>query len=402
MSELYELPDGWEWSTLNDVCNKITDGTHKSPQTVEKGNPYITVKDIDKNGNIDFYNCKFISDEDFQLLIDGNCMPNNGDVLFSKDGTVGKVALVNYETKFVVLSSLAILRPSDLILSQYLAKFLQSPLFLDKAIKSKTGAAIKRVVLRTIKSFKIPLPPLQEQKRIVAKLDALFDRIDKAIALHQQNINQADAFMGSVLNEVFGELEGRYEKIELFKLVKIIGGGTPSKSNNEYWEDGTIMWASVRDMNTPTISKTELMITEKGLKESSSNIVPKKAIVLATRVGLGKVCYLKYDTAINQDLKGLLPLDKNLEIRYLYNYFTHISSYIVNNGTGATVKGVRLDFIKSIKIPLPPLKTQQKTVAYLDQISNKIEQIKTLQSKKMQNLKELKASLLDKAFRGEL
>ena len=64
MNELYELPDGWEWKTINDVCDKITDGAHKSPKTIEKGRPYITVRDIDNNGNIDFINCKKISEED--------------------------------------------------------------------------------------------------------------------------------------------------------------------------------------------------------------------------------------------------------------------------------------------------------------------------------------------------
>jgi type I restriction enzyme S subunit len=106
--------------------------------------------------------------------------------------------------------------------------------------------------------------------------------------------------------------------------------------------------------------------------------------------------------AINQDLKGLLPLSDSLDIRYLYNYFNHIDSYIISNGAGATVKGVKLDFIKSLKIPFPALKTQQKTVKYLDQLSQKTETLKQVQTQKMESLKALKASLLDRAFRGEL
>ena len=69
MSELYTLPDGWEWKTINDVCNKVTDGAHKSPKTIESGKPYITVKDVNDDGFINFKDCKFISNEDFDLLL---------------------------------------------------------------------------------------------------------------------------------------------------------------------------------------------------------------------------------------------------------------------------------------------------------------------------------------------
>src|SRR5574344_1111066 len=118
------------------------------------------------------------------------------------------------------------------------------------------------------------IPPLEEQKRIVAKLDNLFAKIDKAIALHQKNIDEADIFMASVLNDVFVELEEKSQKKQLNEIIKIIGGGTPSKANKEYWENGTIKWATVGDMNVETITKTELSITEIGLKNSSSNIIP--------------------------------------------------------------------------------------------------------------------------------
>jgi type I restriction enzyme S subunit len=215
-------------------------------------------------------------------------------------------------------------------------------------------------------------------------------------------MDEADAFMGSVLNDVFGELEEKYQKIRLSDLVKIIGGGTPSKKEKLYWENGTIKWATVGDMNVETIQNTELSITEKGLKESSSNIIPKEAIIIATRVGLGKVCYLETDTAINQDLKGILPLNDEVNIRFLFNYFKNISKYIISQGTGATVKGVKLDFVKELEIPLCPLTIQEKTVTYLDAISQKIEKVKQVQQEKMEHLTALKSSILDQAFKGRI
>jgi type I restriction enzyme S subunit len=98
----------------------------------------------------------------------------------------------------------------------------------------------------------------------------------------------------------------------------------------------------------------------------------------------------------------ILPFEDKLNKRYLFNFFKHIEKYIISNGTGATVKGVKLDFIKNINVPLPSLKTQQKVVIYLDEVSQKIEKTKAIQKEKLKNLKDLKASILDQAFKGQL
>src|SRR5665647_176963 len=115
MTENYILPKHWQIKKLGDVCVKITDGSHFSPNSIPDGFPYVTVKDIKKDDKIDFENCLKISKEDFEKLAKNDCKPLENDVLFSKDGTVGKVAIINYEKDFVVLSSIAMLRPLSLI-----------------------------------------------------------------------------------------------------------------------------------------------------------------------------------------------------------------------------------------------------------------------------------------------
>ena len=401
MSELYELPEGWEWKSLNDVCEKITDGAHKSPKTIEKGYPYITVKDVDSNGRIDFNNCKLISEKDFELLTKGNCMPFNGDVLFSKDGTVGKVALVNYETPFVVLSSLAILRPSEFILSEYLQNFLQSPLFLEKAIKSKTGAAIKRVVLRTIKEFSIPLPPLQEQKCIVAKLDSLFAKIDQAIALHQQNMDEAKGFMGSVLNEVFEELAGKYSQVPLFEVANVARGKSKHRPRNDKKLFGGdypfIQTGDVRNANKyiKTYSNT---YSEFGLNQSK--LWDKGTICMTIAANIGDVAILDMDSCFPDSVVGIYS-DKNSN-DFIYYFLLTLKQQLESKATTTAQMNINLKVLQTIGVPLPPLSIQQKTVTYLDQLSQKTEKLKQAQQEKMQSLKNLKASLLDRAFRGEL
>ena len=402
MSELYELPEGWEWKKLTEVVKIGCDKGFK-PIISDGKVPFIGMTDIDEDKG---RNSKYVL-EDYEKV-------SKGKTKFQKNAVlVGKITPCTQNNKTTIVPSdidggfatteVYALHTMDNMTPLYLNYFIRSNKINEYLVSTMIGATGRqRVPSDTIKNLDIPLPPLSEQQRIVSKLDLLFEKIDKSIALHQKNMDEANAFMGSVLNDVFGELEEKYAKKQLGSVIKIIGGGTPSTKEREYWDNGTIKWATVGDMNVETIIDTELLITEKGLKESSSNIVPKDAIIIATRVGLGKVCYLDSDIAINQDLKGLLPLNDGLNIRFLYNYFCNIKDYIISNGTGATVKGVKLDFIKSIEIPLPPLNIQQKIVKYLDEISEKIEKIKQAQKAKMNSLKALKASILDQAFKGEL
>lgn len=401
MSELYELPIGWEWKKLEDVSKLIGGGTPKrniDEYWVNGDIIWLSPTDLGKIGDVnEISNSK---DKINQLGLDkssAKLLPI-GTVLYSSRATIGKIAINTIEvstnqgfTNFIC---------NDDLYNRYLAFCLSR--FTEDITSLSNSTTFKEVSKSSLKEFKVPTPPLSEQQRIVSKLDLLFEKIDKSIALHQKNMDEANVFMGSVLNDVFGELEEKYKKKQLNEIIKIIGGGTPSKSNKEYWENGTIKWATVRDMNVKTISKTELSITEIGLKNSSSNIIPKNGIIIATRVGLGKVCYLEDDIAINQDLKGLIPKNDKLNIRYLFNFFKNIEKYILSNGTGATVKGVKLEFIKELELPFPPLQIQQKVVSYIDDISSKIEKIKQIQTEKMESLKALKASILDQTFRGEL
>lgn len=191
----------WNVARIDDVVTKLTDGSHSSPASVERGRPYVTVKDV-RDGKIDLDNSLKISEDDFNTLVKNGCMPVRGDVLFSKDGTVGRVALVRSADEFVVLSSLAILRPDNQkIDSAYLAFVLEDPGITAKALGMMKGIAIRRVILRDLKEIEIPLPPIEIQHEIVAELEAeqqLVDANKKLVEIYQQKIK-------SKLAEIWGE-----------------------------------------------------------------------------------------------------------------------------------------------------------------------------------------------------
>ncbi len=193
-------------------------------------------------------------------------------------------------------------------------------------------------------------------------------------------------------------MKNTWQSKNLGDVCDVIGGGTPSKAVDSFF-GGHIPWATVRDMRSDIIEDTECKITDKAVKSSSTNIIPKGNVVIATRVGLGKVCLLKHDTAINQDLRGILPKNaKELSVAYLFRWLHSIAHVIVAEGTGATVQGVKLPFIKALKIPLPPLAEQKRIVKILDKAFASIVKAKANAEKNLANSLELFESYLQDVF----
>lgn len=183
-------------------------------------------------------------------------------------------------------------------------------------------------------------------------------------------------------------MKHNWEYKRLGEVCEFIGGGTPTKSKDEYYK-GKIPWATVRDMLTFRLSKTELLITEDAVKNSATNILPKGMIIISTHVGLGKICELMQETAINQDLKGISFFDNSIDKYFFVYWYRSIANYIISKGRGATVKGVTLNFMKNLVIPVPPMDVQQRIVAELDKINEVIEDCREL----LRNLDELAQSL---------
>jgi type I restriction enzyme S subunit len=193
-------------------------------------------------------------------------------------------------------------------------------------------------------------------------------------------------------------MSSEWKTSDLGDLCEIVGGGTPSKDNPAYYS-GKIPWATIRDMRQEVITETDCRITEDAVRSSATNIIPAGNVVIATRVGLGKVCMLAHDTAINQDLRGIIPHDsKTLMVRFLFWWFKSISDIIVAEGTGATVQGVKVPFVRSLQIPVISPSEQQRIVSILDEALAGIATAKANVEKNLQNARALFESHLESVF----
>ncbi|HBO4050760.1 TPA: restriction endonuclease subunit S, partial [Pseudomonas aeruginosa] len=133
--------------------------------------------------------------------------------------------------------------------------------------------------------------------------------------------------------------------VKLGNIVDIKGGGTPSKSNPEFW-GGNIPWASVKDFKSSSLKETADYITKLGVEKSATNVIPAGNVIVPTRMALGKVAINEVDMAINQDLKALLVNDeRTLSKLYLMRFLESKAAFIDEQGKGATVKGITLDVL---------------------------------------------------------
>lgn len=204
LAKAMEPKEGWGEKTLKETCSVITDGTHHSPVNLATGKyKYITAKNI-KPWGLDLSNITFVT-EDVHKEIVSRCCPLKGDVLYIKDGATTGIAIVNpLDEEFSMLSSVALIRPKkDILLSEFLCYALNSPLIYEQTRSQMDGAAITRVTLVKIKGFRIPIPSISEQQRIVERLDALSENIRKYEEIQRQIISECDALKQALLRKVF-------------------------------------------------------------------------------------------------------------------------------------------------------------------------------------------------------
>ena len=167
-SDLGWIPKEWDVEYLDDISSKLTDGSHHSPKPQESGYIIGNVKDMGEFG-FTYDTCTLISREEFEHLKKQNCSPIKGDVLLSKDGTIGRLILFDGEKEIVVLSSIAIIRPiNEKILSPYLYCILKSHYFDQQLYQLQSGSALKRIVLVDIKKLKIPKPTGKAEQKVIA------------------------------------------------------------------------------------------------------------------------------------------------------------------------------------------------------------------------------------------
>lgn len=201
------LSERYEPVPLGELSSTIVDGPHKTPMYVPSGIPFVTVKNM-VSGRLDFSNLQFVTPEDHAEFT-RRCKPERGDVLYSKDGaTRGRPCLIDTDQEFSIFVSVALIKPiRDKLDGQYLCHLLNSTLITDRMTDKSRGDMIPHIVLREIRAFPIPAPPIEQQRRIVEYLNQVQSKTTELQGYQEKATRELDAILPAILDRAFrGEL----------------------------------------------------------------------------------------------------------------------------------------------------------------------------------------------------
>ncbi|MBU1376325.1 MAG: restriction endonuclease subunit S [Alphaproteobacteria bacterium] len=404
---------GWLSLTLSDVCTKITDGTHHSPKTIfaDPGDGrflYVTSKNV-RNDGLDLCEVGYISRADHDPIF-SRCNPELGDILLTKDGAnTGNVCPNTIEEPFSLLSSVCLLKPDrSKIEPQYLLYYLQSEIGLSQIVGQMTGAAIKRIILKTIKAASIQLPPLEEQRRIVGVLDEAFAAIATATANAEKNLANARELFQGFLETTFAKLADEAPVQKIAEIAEIKGGKRVPKGYKLLSEPTPYAYLTVGDFTDDgTIDPSGVRFVSAEIHQQIRRYIVREAdlyVSIAGTIGRTGIVPPKFDGAQLTENACRLVFKQGMSNRFVY-YFTKSPSFAVQaieqTRTAAQPK-LALSRLEKITLPVPKLDRQLELVSKFNTIENETASLAEVCLQKRAAFAALRQALLHRAFSGEL
>jgi type I restriction enzyme, S subunit len=200
VSALPNLPEGWTWASVEEISTKVVDGVHKKPDYVESGIPFVTVRNLTAGPVISFERLSYVTPQDHALFTQ-RADPSKGDVLISKDGTLGVVRKVRTDEPFSIFVSVAMIKPVLYEMSDYLEVALSSPQVQAQMVPK--GSGLQHIHLEDLRLDCVPLAPEDEQKRIVSEVGKQLSIIDEDNALLETNLKRAQRLRQAILKCAF-------------------------------------------------------------------------------------------------------------------------------------------------------------------------------------------------------
>ena len=379
----------------------------------------------------------------------GKYLLEDGDIVISRAGSVGYSHLMKNPEEAVFASYLIRFRP--LIDEGYLAYFLKSPSYWESISEKSLGIALANVNATKLRQINVPLPPLPEQPRIVAKIEELFTRLDAGVgALHKIKL-QLKRYRQSVLKSAFegkltaewreahkGELEpasvllgkikaeraktGKYKELPpldtsdlpelpegwvwttIGTLFEVAVGGTPSRQKPEYWS-GNIAWVSSGEVANCRIAGAREYITASGVQNSNAKPHPPGTVLLAM-IGEGKTrgqaATLDIYAATNQNVASILCHDSVIPSQYVFLWLIARYKETRTKGSGDMQPALNSVRVRLLTIPLCPLPEQHQIAEEIDRCFSVADEIEKVVEQSLAQGARLRQSILKRAFDGNL
>ena len=397
--------EDWEQRKLSSLCDKFTDGdwieakdqSSSGVRLIQTGNVGVA-EYFDKSNNK-----KWVSKDTFEAL---HCEEVfEGDILISRlPEPAGRACIVPYlGTKMITAVDCTIVRVSENTSNEFLLQFLSSQKYFDEVNTCLAGGTRQRISRSNLANFDVPMPT--EKSEQVA-IGSFFTNLDRLITLHQRKYDKLAYVKKSMLEKIFPH-DGKivpyirfsgftedWEQRKLSDLAEIVGGGTPDTNNPAYW-DGDIDWYVPAEMEGQryAVGSTR-KITELGLQKSSAKMLPAhRTVLLTSRAGIGKMAILQRSAATNQGFQSLV-LRGGTDPYFIYSMGDKIKDKAEGVASGSTFLEISGKMLGNLEVMIPELDEQREISSFFRGIDDLI----TLHQRKLEKLKNIKKSCLEKMF----
>ncbi len=420
----FDIPKNWRWVRMQNLLNiRSAVRVHQSDWQAA-GVPFFRAREIvtlDRDGYVN--NDLFITEELYNKIKNESGVPARNDLMVSAVGTLGKVYVVRENDKFYYKdASVLCFENIGNQNSKYLEYALKSPIMLKQIYKDAMGTTVATLTIDRANAMLIPIPPIEEQQRIVDRINEIMPKIDEYEKIEKEleklkrkfPDDMKDALLQAAMQgQLTEQLESdssvdelleanRKEKEELIaqkkikkeksspeieegdfpfdippnwrwvrlnEIGEIIGGGTPKTSQAEFWENGNIAWITPADMNGSGryIERGEKSITSAGLEHSSAKLFPKGSVIISSRAPIGYIAIAQNEASTSQGCKTFSAYLRNfISSEFIYYVMQCRVSDMEKRATGTTFKEISGKGVGETIIPLPPVEEQHRIVKRLD------------------------------------
>ena len=400
----FEVPSSWVWTNVGDIASCISYGVSESAKTEGKYR-LLRITDIQDNA----VNWETVPYTDFDESKASDYLLNDGDILFARTGaTVGKSYLVNgINTKAIYASYLIRVQTSKEVLPEYVKYFFESGFYWEQIERSSIGVGQPNVNGAILSLLMIPIPPKEEQHKIVDNLRGWLNIVDVIeeckedlqmsikqakskildLAIHGKLVpqDQTDEPAIELLKRINPKAEiacdnGQYGKLPKGWCETILGsigtwqsGATPSRLRKDYY-GGNIPWLKTGDLNDGIIEFIPECITERALEETSVKLNPTGSILIAMYgATIGKIGILSKPATTNQACCACINYLAD-KMFLFYFLFGNKEKFIAMGGGGAQ-PNISKEKIIHTHIPLPPLSEQHRIVAKIEELFAQLDNI---------------------------
>lgn len=413
------MPNNWKTYKLGELVSYQKGFAFKSDWYKEKGELVIRISDTTSN-SIDISSCHRIDkdkalelqrfkleEDDIVIATVGSWPPNYASV-------VGKVIKVPLEANGALLNQNAVRLKSiddNLHSKKYIYYLMKSEYFLKYIVNTAQGSANQASIkLTDIFDFKFEIPSFLEQQSIASILSAIDDKIENNLAINKTLEEMAMALYkhwfvdfgpfqgGKFVESELGMIPKGWEVKKIGDVIETLGGGTPSTTVKEYWEDGDILWYSPTDLtkeNSLFSIDTAKKITPLGLQKSSAKMFPINSLLMSSRATIGLLTINTKEACTNQGFITMLPND-SLSIYQLYFWAKQNMELIISKSNGSTFKEISKSNFRDLAILV-----SVNTGTYIEETKNIFDKIKN-NLEENQTLTQLRDSLLPKLISGEV